>query len=156
MNIIGERSRNSKFSYVSPRSIYGETSNEGKESASTYPCRSLSGSVQENGVEGVVLVVIQITGDPSAERTAPPRSTHVQPGDVSHALIQQGERERLRKTPSNSSTTAWWWWRSVAILQGFAEHLRERRCRPFGTRIIGDLNHDEYDSINPVHLNASA
>src|SRR3954467_9929496 len=30
---VGERSRNSKFSYVSPRSIYGETSNEGKESA---------------------------------------------------------------------------------------------------------------------------
>ena len=121
-HIVGERSRNSKFSYVSPRSIYGETSNEGKESASTYPCRSLSGSVQENGVEGVVLVVIQITGDSSAERTAPPRSTHVHPGDVSHALIQQGERERLRKTPSSSSTTAWWWWRSVAILQGFAKH----------------------------------
>ena len=75
-----------------------------------------------NGVDGVVLVVIQITEDPSAERTAPPRSTHVQPGDVSHALIQQGERERLRKTPSSSSTTAWWWWRSVAILQGFAKH----------------------------------
>ena len=71
--------------------------------------------------------MIQITGDPSAERTAPPRSTHVQPGDVSHALIQQRERERLRKTPSSSSTTAWWWWRSVAILQGFAKHLRERR-----------------------------
>ena len=123
---VGERSRNSKFSYVSPRSIYGETSNEGKESASTYPCRSLSGSVQENGVEGVVLVVIQITGDSSAERTAPPRSTHVQPGDVSHALIQQGERERLRKTPSSSSTTAWWWWRSVAILQGFAKHHGRR------------------------------
>ena len=35
--IVGEHSRNSKFSYVSPRSIYGETSNEGKESASTYP-----------------------------------------------------------------------------------------------------------------------
>ena len=60
---VGERSRNSKFSYVSPRSIYGETSNEGKESASTYPCRSLSGSVQVNGVDGVVLVVIQITDD---------------------------------------------------------------------------------------------
>ena len=120
--IVGERSRNSKFSYVSPRSVYGETSNEGKESASTYPCRSLCGSVQENGVDGVVLVVIQITDDSSAERTAPPRSTHVQPGDVSHALIQQGERERLRKTPSSSSTTAWWWWRSVAIQQGFAKH----------------------------------
>ena len=26
--IVGERSRNSKFSYVSPRSIYGETSYE--------------------------------------------------------------------------------------------------------------------------------
>ena len=122
MPLFGERSINSKFSYVSPRSIYVETGNEGKESASTYPCRSLRGSVQENGVEGVVLVVIQITGDPSAERTAPPHSTHVQPGDVSHALIQQGERERLRKTPSYSSTTAWWWWRSVAIPQGFAKH----------------------------------
>ena len=119
---VGERSKNSKFSYVSSRSIYGETSNNREGSASTYPCRSLSGSVQENGVEGVVLVVIQIIGDPSAERTAPPRSTHVQPSDVSHALIQQGERERLRKTPSSSSTTAWWWWRSVAILQGFAKH----------------------------------
>src|SRR3954470_19287867 len=31
-----------------------------------------------------------------------------------------------------------------------------RRCCPYGTRIIGDLDHDEYDSINPVHLNASA
>ena len=119
---------------MSPRSIYGETSNEGKESASTYPCRSLSGSVQVNGVDGVVLVVIQITDDPSAERTAPPRSTHVQPGDVSHALIQQGERERLRKTPSSSSTTAWWWWRSVAILQGFAKHRGRRGEREVGLR----------------------
>ena len=108
MPLLGNVAEIQKFSYVSPRSIYGETSNEGKESASTYPCRSLRGSIQENGVEGVVLIMIQITGDPSAERTAPPRSTHVQPGDVSHALIQQGERERLRKTPSSSSTTAWW------------------------------------------------
>ena len=135
---VGERSRNSKFSYVSPRSIYGETSNEGKESASTYPCRSVSGSVQENGVEGVVLVVIQITGDPSAERTAPPRSTHVQPGDVSHALIQQGERERLRKTPSSSSTTAWWWWRSVVLQQGFTKHRKRRGGRGVGLRQEGE------------------
>ena len=131
---VGERSRNSKFSYVSPRSIYGETSNKGKESASTYPCRSLSGSVQVNGVDGVVLVVIQITDDPSAERTAPPRSTHVQPGDVSHALIQQGERERLGKTPSSSSTMACWWWRSVAILQGFAKHHGKGGGREVGLR----------------------
>ena len=144
---VGERSRNSKFSYVSPRSIYGETSNEGKESASTYPCRSLSGSVQENGVEGVVLVVIQITGDPSAERTAPPRSTHVQPGDVSHALIQQGERERLRKTPSSSSTTAWWWWRSVAIQQGFAKH----HGRGGVGREVGLCQNFVYSSHAPPH-----
>ena len=87
----------------------------GRGVASTYPCRSLSGSVQVNEVDGVVLVVIQITDDPSAERTAPPRSTHVQPGDVSYALIQQGEKERLGKTPSSSSTTAWWWWRSAEL-----------------------------------------
>ena len=51
----------------------------------------------KNADEGVVLVAIQIAvdSDLSTERTVPPRSTHVQPGDVSHALIQQGERERL-------------------------------------------------------------
>ena len=95
MPLLGNVAEIQKNSYVTPRSIYGETSNEGKESASTYPCRSLSGSVQVNGVDGVVLVVIQITDDPSAERTAPACSTHVQPGDVSYALIQQGEKERL-------------------------------------------------------------
>ena len=64
----------------------------------------------KNAVGGVVLAAIQIVvdSDLSAKQTVPPRSTHVQPGDVSHALIQQGERERLRKTPSSSSTTAWW------------------------------------------------
>ena len=87
-----------------------------------------------NGVDGVVLVVIQTTDDPSAERTAPPRSTHVQPGDVSSALIQQGERERLGKTPSSSSTTAWWWWRSMAILQGFAKHRGRGGGREVGLR----------------------
>ena len=44
----------------------------------------------KNAVNGVVLVVIQITDDPSAKQTAPPRSTHVQNRDVSRALIQQG------------------------------------------------------------------
>ena len=82
--------------------------------------------------------MIQITGDPSAERTAPPRSTHVQPDDVSHALIQQGERERLRKTPSSSSTMAWSWWRSVAILQGFAKHRGRGEGREVGLRQEGE------------------
>src|SRR3954467_654461 len=61
--LLGNVAEIQKFSYVSPRSIYGETSNKGKKSAYTYPCRSLSGSVQVNGVDGVVLVVIQITDD---------------------------------------------------------------------------------------------
>ena len=46
----------------------------------------------KNGDEEAVLDVIQITGDPSAERTAPPRSTHVRSNDVSSLLIQQGAR----------------------------------------------------------------
>ena len=78
----------------------------------------------KNADEGVVLVAIQIAvdSDLSTERTVPPRSTHVQPGDASHALIQQGERERLGKTPPSSSTRALWWGRSVPTLQGSARH----------------------------------
>ena len=145
---VGERSRNSKFSYAYHQDLSMERpATSRKESASTYPCRSLSGSVQVNGVDGVVLVVIQITDDPSAERTAPPRSTHVQPGDVSHALIQQGERERLRKTPSSSSTTAWWWWRSVAIQQGFAKH----HGRGGVGREVGPCQNFVYSSHAPPH-----
>ena len=60
---VEERSRNSKKFLRVTEIDLGDTSNEGKESASTYPCRSLSGSVQVNGVDGVVLVVIQITDD---------------------------------------------------------------------------------------------
>ena len=82
--------------------------------------------------------MIQITGDPSAERTAPPRSTHVHPDDVSHALIQQGERERLGKTPSSSSTMAWWWWRSAELQQGFAKHYERRGGRGVGLRQEGE------------------
>ena len=81
--------------------------------------------------------MIQITGDPSAEWTAPPRSTHVQPGDVSYALIQQGEKERLGKTPSSSSTRAWWWWRSSGLQQGFAKHYERRGGRGVGLRQQG-------------------
>ena len=73
--------------------------------------------------------------DPSTERTAPPRSTHVQPGDVSYALIQQGDKERLGKTPSSSSTTAWWWWRSAVLLQGFTKHYERRGGREVGLRL---------------------
>ena len=46
----------------------------------------------KNVVDGVVLAVIQITEDLIQALAAPPRSTHVQPRDVSLFLIQQGER----------------------------------------------------------------
>ena len=46
-----------------------------------------------NGVDGVVLVLIQITDDPSVERTAPLCSTHVQPEDVSSFLISKRRGE---------------------------------------------------------------
>ena len=97
-----------KNSYVSPRSIYGETSNETEECI-FIPLKIAMRKRYKNAVGGVVHAAIQIAvdSDLSAETTAHPRSTHVQPGDVSCALIQQGERGRLGKTPSSSSTMAW-------------------------------------------------
>ena len=50
-----------------------------------------------NGVDGVVLVVIQITDDPSTERTAPPSSAHVQLDDVPRAPIQQSFAGEFRQ-----------------------------------------------------------
>ena len=49
---VGERSRNSKFSYVSPRSIYGETSNEGKEGEEKKKERGAGEGVLDKGVSG--------------------------------------------------------------------------------------------------------
>ena len=62
----------------------------------------------------------------------------MQPGDVSHALIQQGEKEKLGKTPPSSSTTAWWWWRSAELQQGFAKHYERRGGREVGLRQEGE------------------
>ena len=52
---------------------------------------------------------------------------------------------------------------SPSLLAGSRRGRRRRAVRVLNAEvscvrhlIIGDLNHDEYDSINPVHLNASA
>ena len=52
---------------------------------------------------------------------------------------------------------------SPSVLAGSRHGRRHRAVRVLNAEvpsvrhlIIGDLNHDEYDSINPVHLNASA
>ena len=68
------------------------SSNKGKESASTYPCISLSGSVQVNGVDGVVLDVIQITDDQRRTDGTSAFNTRMVGEDVSSFLIQQGGR----------------------------------------------------------------
>src|SRR3954462_10041815 len=71
----------------------------------------MSGSVQENRDDGVVLAVIQITDDqvPNGQHL---RVQHTYGTiDVSSFLIQQGEGE-VEEEDFNSSTTAWWWWRS--------------------------------------------
>ena len=49
----------------------------------------------KNGDEEVVLDVIQITGDPSTERTVPPRSTHVRLGRRLLLLDPARGKERL-------------------------------------------------------------
>ena len=51
----------------------------------------------KNGDEEVVLVMIQITGDPSTERTTPPRSTHVRDGRRLLILDPARGKERLMK-----------------------------------------------------------
>ena len=122
---VGERSRNSKFSYVSPRSIYGETSNEGKESASTYPCRLLSGSVQENGVEGVVLVVIQITDD-QAPNGRHLRVQHTHAWGKRLLLLDPARgRERLMEIQQHDGAVV----EAAGISAGLRQALSEReRC----------------------------
>ena len=80
------------------------SSNEGERSASTYPCRSLSGSVQVNGDDGVVLAVIQITDDQVLNGQHLRVQHTYGTDDVSSLLIQQGEGE-VEEEGSNSSTT---------------------------------------------------
>ena len=85
-----------------------------------------------NGVEEVVLIVIQITDDPSAERTAPPRSTHVRLGRRLLLLDPARGKERLMEIQQHDSVVV-----DVADLrQGFGKLLRERErcCRGGGRR----------------------
>ena len=88
--IVGERCMGNKNFPTVHQDQSSRCNYEGRV-GSTYPCRSLSGSVM-NADDGVVLAAIQIAEDPSTEATVPPRSSHVQLGDVSFFLIQQGGR----------------------------------------------------------------
>ena len=74
-----------------------------------------------NGVDGVVLVVIQITDDPSAEWTAPPRSTHVRDGRRLLLLDPARGKERLMKIQQHNGVVV----DAAELRQGFAKLLRE-------------------------------
>ena len=70
------------------------------------------------------------------------------------------------RDPATSTTTPSCCWISINLSFPLAgSRRRRRRCSvrvlnaevPFVRHsVIGDLDHDEYDSINPVHWNASA
>ena len=81
----------------------------------------MSESVQENGVEGVLLVVIQIIDDPSAERAAPPCSTHVRLGRRLLLLDPARGEERLIEIQQHNGVVV----DAAAILAGLRQALRE-------------------------------
>ena len=74
----------------------------------------------KNGDDVVEHDVIQITGDPSTERTAPPRSTHVRDGRRLLLLDPARGKERLRKTAPPAARRRGDGGEAV-LRQGFAE-----------------------------------
>ena len=61
----------------------------------------------KNGDDVVEHDVIRITGDPSTERTAPPRSTHVRKQPRLLLLDPSREGGEVEGDGTSSSTTAW-------------------------------------------------
>ena len=64
--------------------------------------------------------MIQITDDPSAERTAPPRSTHVRDGRRLLLLDPARGKERLMKIQQHDGVVV----DAAEFQQGFAKRLR--------------------------------
>ena len=95
MVFVGERSKNSKNSmHHQDQSMEILATREGEDECIFIPLKIVMRKRYKNAIGGVVHAAIQIAvdSDLSTERTAPTHSTHVQPGDVSSFLIQQGER----------------------------------------------------------------
>ena len=65
--------------------------------------------------------MIQITNDSSAERTAPPRSTHVRDGRRLLLLDPARGKERLMKIQQHDGVVV----DAAELRQGFAKLLRE-------------------------------
>ena len=105
---VGERSNNSKFSYVSPRSITEMLATRERRESIFIPLKIAKQKRYKNAVDGVVLAVIQIAEDPIKRRTdgASAFNTRTARGRLLLLDPARGE-EKLRE--NSSSTTAWWW-----------------------------------------------
>ena len=86
-----------------------------------------------------------------SDSTAPPRSTHVQPGDNSRALIQQGGgRDWGRQLQQQHD--------GVVVVeqrgfqQGFTKHYGERGCREVGLRRERERDSCLWQPQNPHYL----
>ena len=75
----------------------------------------------KNGDEEVVLDVIQITGDPSTERTTPSCSTHVWSALSLLLLDPARGKERLMMIQQHDGVVG----DAAELQQGFAKRLRE-------------------------------
>ena len=119
-------------------------------------------------------------GDPiSLGRRPPPQGAYIKgggraatyslgrlPPPLQHLSLSRRSSAKPCRRPATSTTTPSCCWISINLSFPLAgSRRRRRRCSvrvlnaevPSVRRsVIGDLDHDEYDSINPVHLNASA
>src|SRR3954465_5583488 len=99
----------------------------GREIASTYHLQIACGSVQGDGDDVVVLVVIRIT-DGQVLNGQHLRIQHTYGTiDVSSFLIQQGEGE-VEEEDSNGSTTVWCCWCSRTPTGLRQARMEEERC----------------------------
>ena len=89
-------------------------------------CRSRAEACQGDGDDGVVLERDSDHRCPSAERTAPPRSTHVRDGRRLLRLDPARKKERLRKAAPRAARRRGAVGAAV-FRQSFAEHVRRRR-----------------------------
>ena len=127
--MVGERCRKLKFFLRFHQDPSMSSSKQRVKGVSLHlhtTCRSRVEACQGDGDDGVVLERDSDHRCLSAERTAPPRSTHVRDGRRLLRLDPARRKERLRKAAPTAARR-----RGVvgaAVLrQGFAKHVRRRR-----------------------------
>ena len=126
---VGERCRKLKFFlrfHQDPPMSSSKQRVKGESLHLHTTCRSRAEACQGDGDDGVVLERDSDHRCPSAERTAPPRSTHVRDGRRLLRLDPARRKERLRKAAPTAAR------RRGAVdaavfRQGFAKHVRRRR-----------------------------